>query len=60
MGQVYTYRSDGRVRALPGQTMKIIVDRVRGYVQSLANWDEGTTARISIYEVLNFVCSWEI
>jgi hypothetical protein len=59
MGSIYTLAGRGRAKELPHQTLRVIEDRARRFIEEdLDDWDARTmSARISIYEVLNLVFS---
>ena len=52
-GHAYTLAGSGMARGLPRQTLKIIQDRARRFIEEdLGGWDAGAMrAHISIYEV---------
>jgi len=53
-GQRCTFIGTGVVKGFPYQTLKVVEDYVRHYVEEdLLDWDAAANAHVSIYEVLN-------
>jgi len=58
-GPRYNFVGSGTTKGLPHQTLRAVEDKARRFIEEdLDDWDARTmSAHISIYEVLNLLCS---